>query len=27
LNYNIETIMPLWDSLFKDIKAKSISWH
>ena len=25
LNYNIETIMPLWDSLFKDIKAKSIS--
>jgi len=25
LNYNIDTIMPLWDSLFKDIKAKSIS--
>jgi glycosyltransferase involved in cell wall biosynthesis len=24
LNYNIDNIMPLWDSLFKDIKAKSI---
>ena len=23
LNYNIDTIMPLWDSLFKDLKSKS----
>ena len=25
LNYNIDTIMPLWDSLFKEINAKSNS--